>query len=138
MIATGIIEKNRASWIAIQLFVDHLSDEAWRDWKRLVVQVIRSGMNAGWDRYFRAGQSLADIIFSTAEQHGLERTSLPPPRVTLHQRHHEYFVGYSHYLLFSQEPERRDVVTAENVFPVLRSYLITLWQETRPTEPSPL
>jgi hypothetical protein len=78
------------------------------------------------------------IILSTSERHGLENSRPAPPRVTIGRDSElEMFVAWSHSNIWFTEPERTELVTAENALPVLKTYLVALWRETRPTEPVP-
>ena len=98
-------------------------------------------MDAGLDKYFRVGQSMTHIVFSTAEQHGLEQYNPPPPRITLlHERpSDEWFIAWSHLNLIvrPEAAERKTKINAENAVPVLKSYLTDLWRETRPDDALP-
>lgn len=135
MISRQVMDDNRGTWAGLLKSVEQMPDsEFWRGWTPFMRSVIQSGIDAGWDKYFRIGQALDQIIFSTCEQHGLERFSPPPARVTLAKYQGQYSVAYSHKDVRDTLAERRDVVTSATVLPVLSSYLIALWQETRPTE----
>ena len=139
MLTTAVVEDNKASWVQVLHFVDGFPDnETWRAWKAFIRSVIEAGIEAGLDQYFRAGQSMQHIIFSTCERHGLEQISPAPSRVTLGE--HEsarMFVASSHKNLWFHGPEREDAVTSDNAVSVLRSYLADLWRETRPLDPVP-
>ena len=77
------------------------------------------------------------IIFSTCERHNLESFDPAPPRVTVIHGETESFVAKSSANLYFHEPTRKTPVSEENVWPVLKSYLVELWRETRPQEPLP-
>ena len=96
-------------------------------------------MSEGLDEYFRVGTSMHDVIFSTADNYGLEQYDPPPPRVTLvyDPSKKQFFVGYSHLPLFSSKPEKQDWVDAGDVVPVLKTYLAELWRETHAHQPLP-
>ena len=99
--------------------------------------VLEACIEAGLDQYFRAGQSMQHIIFSTCERHGLENFNPEPPRVTLGHGKAGMFVAWSHYNIWFSTPERETSVTADNVVSALRSYLAELWRETRTEDPLP-
>ena len=139
MLSREVMDNNCRSWSELLVGMQRMRDgEPLRDWKpSFMRRVIHFGIEAGWNKYFRIGQALDQIIFSTCEQHGLERYSPPPARVTVAKHRGEYSIAYSHEDVRDAQAERRDVVTYATVLPVLRSYLIELWQETRPGEPGP-
>ena len=139
MLTTAVVEDNKASWLRVLHFVDEFPDnESWPSWKASMRPVIEACIKAGLDQYFRAGQSMQHIIFSTCERHGLEQISPAPPRVTL-GRHKSagMFVAWSHNNLWFHDPEREDAVTSDNAVSVLKSHLADLWRETRPMDPVP-
>jgi hypothetical protein len=84
---------------------------------------------------------MTHIIFSTAEEHGLEKYDRLP-RVTLRfdTAKGEWFIAWSYYNLHSSQPDRQEAVNAETAFAVLKSYLVDLWRETHAGEhlPAPL
>ena len=140
MIASEVVENNKASWIYVSQWIESLPDsDTWLPWKVFVGAVIQSGISAGLNEYFRVGTSVGQIIFSTCEKNGLENFTPAPPRVTLGQdSNREMFIAWSHSNIWFNEPERKDFVTAKTAFSVLRTYLADLWRETRPAEPLPL
>jgi hypothetical protein len=138
---------NRESWSELLAFVDRLPDEGpWLEWKFLVRPVVVSAISAGIDEYFRAGHSMSHLIFSTAEEHGLERLHPPPPRVALGAERNrrwyrkwefQLFVAYSHWNIWNGEPERKDFAHPDAALATLEAYLSELWAATRPDEPVP-
>jgi hypothetical protein len=128
-----LMEANRKSWAWILSFLDHFSTER----KQTIRPIIRSAIEFGWDNYFRAGQSVWHLIFSTAEKHGLEHIQPPPPRVTMGYKEGRFFVAMSRSNLWSTEPEQIDFVSSENALVVFQSYLSSLWNATRPSEQLP-
>jgi hypothetical protein len=139
MLTTAVVENNKASWLDVLQFVDEFPEnETWAAWKAFVRPVIEACIEAGLHQYFRAGQSMQHIIFSTSERHGLEEIIPSPPRVTFGRRASErMFVAWSHSNLWFHDPEREDAVTSENAVSVLRRYLADLWRETRPADSVP-
>jgi len=140
MITSEVIENNKASWANVTQFIEGFPDnDTWLPWKLFVRAVVQAGTSAGLNKFFRAGQSMQHIIFSTCERNGLENYTPAPPRVTLGRDHNgEMFIAWSHSNIWFSEPERKDLVTPQTVLSVLRTYLVDLWRETRPTEPFPL
>jgi hypothetical protein len=84
----------------------------------------------GLDRYFRAGQSVSDIIISTTKEHGFEKyqPSLPRITVTFSLEKKQWFIAWSHTLGPVAPPERESLIDSETAFSVLRSYLVDLWR----------
>lgn len=128
---------NRESWQLLIQMVENRSGQ-WQEWKSRVLAILRAGVRDGLDSYFRAGESMNYLMFSTAEKHGLEDIEPRPPYVTLGiDANNQLFVAVSQYSLHFNAPERRDIVTDETALPVLKAYLRTLWQRTRPNDPIP-
>jgi len=138
MLTPELMEKNQASWSDMLAFVDEFPEnETWKEWKKFMRTLLLAGVEQRLDMYFRAGQSMQHVIFSTCERHGLENYDPQPSRVTLGRDGEGYFVAYSRSNIWFSTPDRRDVITSHNGFAVLRSYLLALWRETRPTDPVP-
>src|SRR6476661_3013133 len=71
---------NMTSWETVAADIEQYPDtEHWTPWKLLVRRFLRAGIAAGLNRYFRAGQSMHHIMFSTLDHHGLR----DEPRVTI-------------------------------------------------------
>lgn len=141
--ACTTVKTKQESWAWITEWVESLPSQNtnWAPFTAFVVPVLRACVRAGLNDYFRAGQSMSHIIFSTAEEHGLEKYSPPPPRVTLlHDRKkNQWFIAWSRWnlLVKPEAMERQECVTSETVLPTLKSYLSDLWRETRQGEPLP-
>jgi hypothetical protein len=137
MLTPEIIANNKKSWSDLLLDIDENPDnDAWREWNAFMRSLIRAGIDADWDQYFRAGRAMNDIIFSTREKHRLERND---PYVTVAKTNGQFFVSWSHHIrcLPETEPEQVDIVTPADALPTLRRYLVQLWKETRPDEETP-
>src|SRR5713101_7029524 len=136
-----MLETKPESWVWLAGVVKQFSDAHWASWKASVTPLLDECIDARLDQYFRVGQSMSHIIFifSTAEQHGLEKYEPHPPRVTLifDRANQEWFIAWSYRNLLFSSPDRQDAVNAESAFPVLKSYLADRWRESRPNEPLP-
>lgn len=138
-----MLETKQQSWVWVTEFVKGLPghNAGWTPFAAFVLPILQACVDAGLDQYFRVGQSMAHIIFSTAEEHGLERYNPPPPRITLlHERpSDEWFIAWSrrNLIVRPDAAERKTKINAEDAFPVLKSYLTDLWRETRSGDPLP-
>jgi hypothetical protein len=128
---------NRESWQLLIQMVENRPDQ-WRQWKSRVLTVLRAGVRDGLDSYFRAGESMNYLMFSTVDKHGLEDIEPRPLHVTLGvDADNRLFVAVSQHSLHFNKAERQDVVTDETALSVLKTYLRDLWQRTKPNEPVP-
>src|SRR5579884_1605360 len=134
-------ETNQQSWRSVLDFASTFPEPLWSDWKAFMGPLLRTCIDAGLDGYFRAGQSVSQIVISTAKEHGFEKCNPSPPRITLGwnkiEGNRQYFVAYSHSNLFNSAPESLTVIDSESAFSVLRSYMAQLWRETEATEALP-
>jgi hypothetical protein len=132
------------NWLAQWVKEMPSNHASWEPWTAFILPLLRTCQDAGLNRYFRVGQSMSHIIFSTAERHGLEQYNPPPPRITLlhESSRDEWFIAWSllNLMVRPEAAERKTKVNAEDAFPVLKSYLTDLWRETRSSEaiPAPL
>ena len=137
------VKTKQESWTWITEWVESLPshNENWTPFTAFVAPVLHACVRAGLNEYFRVGQSMSHIIFSTAENHGLEKYNPQPPRVTLlHDRKtNQWFIAWSHLnlLVRPEAVERQDSVTSETVLLRLKSYLADLWRETQNGKPLP-
>jgi hypothetical protein len=135
------MKTKRESWAWLTKWAESLPSQNtnWIPFTAFVVPVLNACVRAGLNEHFRVGQSMSHIIFSTAEEHGLEKYSPPPPRVTLLQDKDLWFIAWSHLNLLTRPEalERQDCVNCETVLRTLKSYLSDLWRETRQGEPLP-
>ena len=139
---TQMLETKQESWAWLTGWVEHLPRQHanWTSLTAFGLPLLQACMEAGLDQYFRAGQSMAHIIFSTAEEHNLEKYDPPPPRITVRfdPVRQLWLIAWSYRNLHFSEPDRESPVDSETAFPVLKSYLADLWRGTRPDENLPL
>jgi hypothetical protein len=118
--------------------IERFPDEQWLSWKEFMRPLVRAAADTGLNDYFRAGQSMSHLIFSTAEEHGLELIDPPPPRVTLGRDEDlTFFVAISRSNVWFDQPDRKDTIGPDNALSALKAYLYVLWVETRPGQPVP-
>jgi hypothetical protein len=124
------------SWQQIHEFIDEFPDDAyWSKWKPMVRHVV-SGLEArGLAAFFRIGQSMHHIIFSTLDHHRL--TSEPRVTLEFHPKEQTVRVAYSCANLYFNEPLSEESVPVVAAVPSTLSYLRRLWSETRPSIPIP-
>jgi hypothetical protein len=130
------------SWDYTVKFVEEMPSHnpIWTPWTRFLLPLLCQCLEVGLNRYFRAGQSMSDIIISTTEHHRLESYEPPPPRVTIRfdREQGQWLIAWSyHNLITGPRPDRVSPVDSGTAFAVLRTYLIDLWRETRPEEMIP-
>jgi hypothetical protein len=128
------------SWIAlIRLIEGDFPDEHWAAWKAFVLPLLQACIDNGLDQYFRVGQSMSHIIFSTTEDHRLERYNPDPVRITIRSegKGQNWYVARSSKNIWFCDPDKEISIDSTTAFPVLKSYLADLWRETRPSEPLP-
>lgn len=139
MIPISLSRDNHASWVTVLDFVRQFPEDAvWSEWKRNVLALLEAAMAEGLDNYFRAGQSMQHIIFSTAERHGIEDIEPQPPRVTIgFNKDMSLFVAWSDLNIWFNDPTHRDPLDSKVGFTTLKHYLAELWSKTRDSQPLP-
>jgi len=138
-----LLSTKPGSWIAlIRLVEDDFPDEHWASWKGFVLPLLRTCINAGLDQYFRVGQSMSHIVFSTTEEHRLEKYSPSPLRITIRSEDHgqRWYIARSYRNIHFSKPDSEAPIDSTTAFTVLKSHLSDLWRETHPSEalPEPL
>jgi hypothetical protein len=125
---------NIASWEAIAAHIEQYPNNAhWALWKPLVRRFLCAGVAAGLHRYFRAGQSMHHILFSTLDHHGLR----DEPRVTIEfHPPSELRLAYGTTNLWFGAPELEYSLPFDAAFATFRRFLHQLWTATVP-EPIP-
>ena len=125
---------NIASWEAVAADIEQYPDtEHWTPWKPLVQRFLRAGIAAGLNRYFRAGQSMHHIVFSTLDHHGLR----DEPRVTIEfHPPSELRIAYGTTNLWFRTPELEYSLPLNDAFATFRRFLHQLWTATV-HEPTP-
>jgi len=130
------LDTNEDSWHWVaQGIEEYPNTEYWADYKDFARPVIKAVIDSGLHHHFRAGFSVSHIIVSTADRR-LELCEPRQPHVTL-RFEKEKQVAWSHANLHFHKAERFQPVNAENVFPILKSFLADLWCDTRPNEQVP-
>jgi hypothetical protein len=122
---------NPESWQQIHEFIDEFPDDAyWSKWKFMVREVVSSLEALGLAKHFRIGQSMHDIMISTADYHGL---SANEPRVILVFQPREDLVriAYSDANLIFKEPLTDEHVAITVATDRTLEYLRRLWNETK-------
>src|SRR5581483_9136323 len=101
----------------------------------MVRKVVTALEEQGLVAYFRIGQSMHQIIFSTLDHHRLQSE----PRVTLefNQEDQNARVAYSSAHLHFSEPISEQRVPRDAALPTTLGYLLRLWMETKPATPIP-
>ena len=143
MRSRSLLRTKQGSWVALMGWVERMpTNQDWAPFKAFVLPLLNGGIEAGLDEYFRVGQSMSHIIFSTAEEHNLEKYEPSPLRITIRPEDNpkRWYVARSYTNLWFSTPEKETSVDSETAFPVLKQYLTDLWRETRPGEslPQPL
>jgi hypothetical protein len=127
---------NSESWLQIHEFIDEFpDDDDWSKWKPMARELVSDLERRGLIPYFRIGQSMHHIIFSTADHHGLTEE----PRVTLefHPNDRSVRIAYSRSNLYFNQPLADECVPFAAVIPRTLGYLQRLWKETNPSASIP-
>jgi hypothetical protein len=136
-----MLETKQESWVWLMGWVEQLPEghPNWIRFSAFVSPLLQACVEAGLDRYFRAGQSMSHVIFSTAEEHRLEKYDPPPPRVTrrFDAANQQWLVARSYKNLHFSKADGEAPVNSETAYAVLKAYLTNLWRETRPDESLP-
>jgi hypothetical protein len=136
--AKSLLRTKQGSWV---LLVNWVEDQPRyhpdsKPFAAFVLPLLKACLDAGLDEYFRAGQSMSHIIFSTADKHGLDDPS--QLRITIKSEDNKHwYVARSYGNLWFAAPDRETSVDADTAFQVLKQYLADLWLETRPGDPIP-
>jgi hypothetical protein len=123
---------NLESWRQIGEFVGEFPDDAyWSNWKPMVRSVFSDLEARELAKYFRVGQSMHHIIFSTQDDHRL----VSEARVTLefHPMEQTVRVAYSRSNLYFSDPILQETVPISAAVSSTLVYLRRLWSETKPT-----
>ena len=123
----GHMAANIESWKAVEAFVDGMPESAsWTLWKVLARRLLGESVRFGLNRYFRAGQSMDRLVFSTLDHH---RLNIMDARVTVEVRA-ENEVRVSYFQFGIQELEY--TLPFELAFPTFVRFLNQLWTATMP------
>jgi hypothetical protein len=121
---------NIASWNDVGADIErHPQNTSLALWKVLALRVVRDGIEVGLNRYFRAGISKYDLLFSTRERGSLRHVPYVTVGVDPEGKLRIAYRGF---------PSSRPQYTLEYElgFPTLRRFLNQLWIETV-TDPLP-
>jgi hypothetical protein len=138
-----LVATKPGSWIALIKQVEESRRDAGRaSWKGFVLPLLQTCIDAGLDQYFRVGQSMDHIIFSTTDEHRLERYDPSPLRITIRSenKYQLWYIARSYKNIWFSKPDHEAPIDSTTAFPALKSCLTDLWRETRPNEalPEPL
>lgn len=123
-------KKNLESWTDLQSLVDTFpSDVHWTAWKVLAKKFLDECISLGLNGYFRAGQSMHHLVFSTLDQHGLR----DEPRVTvdLHPET-QLRIAFGRGNIHFASPELEYLLPYDTGFPTFRRFMNQLWTATMP------
>jgi hypothetical protein len=127
----GPPKDNLESWQDIQVFIDEFpDDDYWSKWKPMVRDVISALEARGLASFFRIGQGMHHIMFSTAERHGL--TSEPRVTLEFHPKEQIVRVAYGRTNLYFSAPLTEERVAPSVAVPCVLRYLRRLWSDTKP------
>jgi hypothetical protein len=136
-----MLDTKQESWAWLVQWVEDMPSHhaILAPWTAFILPLLQACRDEGLDRYFRVGQSMSHIIFSTAEKHCLEQYDPPPPRVTLiyEPEKRQWSIAWGYQNLWFSKPDRQHLVNSDNAFPTLKKYLADLWRETRLDEAVP-
>jgi hypothetical protein len=120
--------RNIASWKDIEVFIEQFPQDAhWTPWKALARRFVCEGVKLGLNRYFRAGQSMHHLVFSTLDHHGLRGE----PRVTVEfHPENDLRIAYGTTNLFFSSPQVEHLLPFEPGFATFRRFLNQLWAAT--------
>jgi hypothetical protein len=124
------IAANIESWRVVEAFVESMPESAhWTPWKTLARRIIGESVKFGLNRYFRAGQSMSDLVFSTLDHHGLQRE----PRVIVKLRpENDVHLAYWAARLYFSIPMLEYTLPFDLAFPTFVRFLNQLWTATMP------
>ena len=118
---------NEDSWRALRDFIEGCSASG-EDWVAKATTLVDLLEARGLSSYFRAGQSMHHLIFSTLDNHQLE----DEPRVTVAIEKHECRIAYARTNLHFAEPAVESTVGFGQAESVVVDFLAKLWRDTRP------
>lgn len=129
----------RESWVAMKEFMAELAQyPSVAGWAHLGAGLLAEGQQRGLDEYFRAGQSMQHLIFSTVPYHGLQSelrvtVSWPEDDAASAATGEKIEVSLGRTNRWFAAPDRLSVGAAADGWPLLSEYLRTLWQNSQTT-----
>jgi len=127
---------NLESWEAAkQNIEEHPEDAFWSAYKHIAHELLAPLEQMGLNQVFRAGYTMAGVIFSTLDHHRLRGE----PHVTLmiDPGRDVVRIAYSYQNISFHEPVSEQTCRSGNAVEAILSYLNRLWSETKPSEPMP-
>jgi hypothetical protein len=112
---------NLESWRAVEAFVERMGDR----WRAVAQRFLGEGVRFRLDSYFRAGQSMDELVFSTLDHHGLQWE----PRVMV-----KFFAEDRIHVKYVHPPARGPEYTLpfDQAFPTFVRFLSQIWSATMP------
>jgi hypothetical protein len=126
---------NIESWQYVLENVAQYPDNAtWTDWKSIARDFLSQGIDAHFDEYFRAGQSMHWILFSTLDHFGLRGE----PHVTIYIRSRDDIeVSYdTTHRSVGGPAELSYRLPFDEAFATFHRFLLQLWMATN-SDPIP-
>jgi len=134
---------NQDSWAWMIRFMARLSDvPALAGWARIASSLLRQGQALRLDEYFRTGQSMQYLVFTTKSRFVL----VDEPRVTVCWPNGDSAaaltgerieVSIGHENRWFSEPDRADIVSGDDAWAAVAAYLLQLWHESKDGLPAP-
>lgn len=122
------------SWSDIGQFIEDFPDATWLEWKRLARRFVQYGLDRNFNRHFRVGQSMSNLVFSTQDRHGCHNE--PRIMVTLRPPDALKLVYWPGIPAIKGDLELEYELHWDEAMPTFRRFLNHLW-ETTMTDPLP-
>lgn len=123
-----------ASWDDLGKFINRFDYPNWEGWKHLADRFMNHCIERQFNRYFRAGQSMTTLVFSTLDHHGLQDE--PRVNVVLHPPDKLELSYYPGLPVRGADNELEYELNFETGVATFQRFLNHLWEMTMP-EPLP-